>query len=133
MESIIIQATPFLRFFIESIDPENWRDIAFAWVQHSILVGISAGMFYLGLKLFLKRTAPNLNRAVWTRFQTWQTFTLGLVPSFLVLGIFWFLNSDFQSFIQALGLLKGALLMAFSYLIIVFVFHIATPWRREII
>ena len=73
-------------------------------------------------------------RKIWTRGQTWLLIFVGLFPIFMVLLIIWYAHQGlFQLSSKYGGLLKRDFVAWFLYLLFMFVGHLVSPWRRELI
>lgn len=130
---LLFLQSDFLRMFIENVDDDNWSDTATSWVITAIVVAaIGAGLMF-GYKALRKSMAGLVNEKIWTRGQTWRLIIIGIFPIFLILLCIWWLTRDFFNFVQAGGLFKGTVFAWLLYLFFMFVGHLVSPWRREII
>lgn len=123
----------FIRFFIEDIDTDLWEETATTWVVTAIVVAVLIAGFSFAYKAFVKASASNPSKKIWSRGKTWLSFFIGLFPVFVVLVIMWNMNGDFTNYIKIGGLLKGTLFAWVVYIFLMAAGHLVSPWRRELI
>jgi hypothetical protein len=87
-------------------------------------------LFYKWLK---KRSAENINKRIWSRGETVILMLVGLVPVFLIMLVLWYVTRDYFDVVGVGGLFKGVLFGWVLYLFLMFIGHVASPWRREIL
>jgi hypothetical protein len=122
----------FLRFFIQNVEPDNWKETATSWVITTLVVAVLMAGLTFAYKALRKATAPHHDQKIWSRGKTWLSFFIGLFPVFLVLWGIWYLTRDYFNFIQFGGLVKGTLFAWILYLFFMIFGHIVSPWRREL-
>jgi len=123
----------FLGWLTDNHDADGWEDTAQSWLIAAIVIAIlCAGMmmFYKWLK---KSSAANLNQKIWSRGQTVMLMIVGLVPLFLSMLALWYSKGDYFDIVGLGGLFKGILFGWLFYLCLMFIGHVAGPWRREIL
>lgn len=130
---LLLLQKDLLRFFINDVSSKTWQDTATNWLITAIVVAALGAGLTFGYKAFRKSTAGLSREKVWRRGETWRLIIIGIFPIFLILLGIWWLTRDFFNFVQAGGLFKGVVFAWLLYLIFMFVGHLVSPWRREII
>ncbi len=130
---MMLMQSDFLRWFAGSLESEVEEETAWSWVVTAIVVALVLAGLSFGYKAFRKAAAPNLDKKIWTRGETWLSFFVGLFPVFILMTAIWYLTVDYFEFIRFAGLLKGILFAWFLYLLAMIVGHLVSPWRRELI
>lgn len=123
----------FLRFFIENPDIDDWETTAFGWVLAALVVSVLIAGVMLTYKAISKYLAGSINQKAWSRGSTVLLMLIGLAPVFLVIFVVWYFSRDYYNFIGVGGLVKGIVLSWILYLFFMFLVHLLSPWRREIL
>jgi hypothetical protein len=130
---LIFLESDLLAWLIDNRDSDGWEETAQSWLIAAIVIAaLCAGlmMFYKWLK---KHSAENINKKIWSRNQTLMLMLVGLLPLFLIMVILWYLTLDYFDVVGIGGLFKGILFGWLLYLLFMFIGHVASPWRREIL
>jgi hypothetical protein len=81
-----------------------------------------------------KSMCEGYNRGVArSRGETVILMLVGLVPVFLIMLVLWYATRDYFDVVGVGGLFKGVLFGWLLYLFLMFIGHVASPWRREIL
>lgn len=123
----------FLKFFTANREIDDWQDTATSWVLAALVIAVlSAGvmLFYKWLRKYL---AANIKEKTWSRGETTLLMLIGLIPVFLAVLIIWYATRDYFNIIGVGGLIKGIVFAWLLYLLFMFVGHLLSPWRREIL
>ena len=133
MLALLLQGSSFLRMFVDSCDEEGCEDTALNWVIAVLVIAIICALFMLAFKWLRKYTAINIVQKAWSRGQTIVLILVGLIPVMIVLLIVWYTTRNFFNYVGVGGLLKGIVLSWVLYILFMFIGHVVSPWRREII
>jgi len=123
----------FLRFFIENPDIDDWETTALGWVLAALVVSVLVAGLMLTGKAISKHLAGNIEQKAWSRGRTVLLMLIGLAPVFLAIFVVWYFSRDYYNFIGVGGLIKGIVLSWFLYLFLMFLGHLLSSWRREIL
>lgn len=123
----------FLRFFIENPDINDWETTALGWVLAALVVSVLVAGLMLACKAVSKHLAGNIEQKAWSRGRTVLLILIGLGPVFLAIFVVWYFSRDYYNFIGVGGLIKGIVLSWFFYLFLMFLGHLLSSWRREIL
>lgn len=130
---MMLMQSDFLRWFVESVETKVEEETAWNWIATATVVAVVLAGLSFGYKALRKATAPNPDKKIWTRGETWLSFFIGLFPVFIVLAVIWYAILDYYEFVKFAGLLKGALFAWILYLLMMIFGHLVSPWRRELI
>jgi hypothetical protein len=133
MLALLYQASSFLQMFVDSCDEEGCEDTALNWVIAAVVVAVVCALIMLAFKWLRKYTAINIVQKAWSRGRTILLIIAGLIPVLLVLITLWYFNRNFYNYVGVGGLLKGVLVSWLLYVLFMFVGHVSSPWRREIL
>jgi hypothetical protein len=133
MLAYIIWESDFLQFFADNRDFDNWEDTALNWVVAALVVSVLCAGLTLIYKWFRKKSAGVIKEQAWSRGETIVLMLAGLLPVFLLTLAVWFASRDFGNVIGVGGLMKGVAFSWVLYLLLMFIGHLASPWRRELL
>lgn len=122
-----------LRFFIENPDIDEWETTALGWVLAALVVSVLISGVMLTYKAIKKYLACNIEQKAWSRGSTVLLILSGLAPVLLVIFSVWYFNRDYYNFIGVGGLVKGIVLSWILYLFFMFMGHMLSSWRREML
>jgi hypothetical protein len=106
---------------------------ATAWVIAAMGIGMLAVLCPLSIKFLQKLLSNSEAGKIWKVSSTWLLITSGLLPAALFLYIAHYLGQDFRDCVSGQGFFLGLFVAWVSYLIAVVLFHLLSPWRREMI
>lgn len=133
MLAFLLQSSTFMQMFVDSCDEEGCEDTALNWVIATLVIAIMAALLMLGFKWLRKFTAVNIVQKAWSRGQTVVLILVGLIPIVIVMLVVWYTTRNFFNYVGVGGLLKGIVLSWLLYVLGMFLGHLVSPWRREII
>lgn len=103
------------------------------WVMAAIGVGLLMAFCPLLVKLLQKLISDNEHRKIWKIRSTWLLILGGLLPTALIIFLAYYFERDFRDCVSGAGFFLGLLVAFISYLMLVVIGHLLTPWRRELI
>ena len=106
---------------------------AMTWVVSAAGIGLIAMFWPLSIKFVQKLLSNTEAGKIWKVSSTWLLIVSGLFPAALFLYIVHYLGQDFHDCVSGQGFFFGLFVACLSYLILVVLFHLFSPWRREII
>lgn len=130
---LLFLESDLLGWLVDNHESVGWEETARSWMIAAVVIAVlCAGlmMFYKWLK---KRTAENIDKKIWSRNQTVLLMIVGLLPVFLLMILLWYATRDYFDVVQIGGLFKGIVFGWLLYLLFMFIGHVASPWRREIL
>jgi hypothetical protein len=130
---LMILESDFLKFFTSNREIEGWDDTASSWVLAAFVISVLVAGLTLFYKWLRKYLAGNIKEKTWSRGQTAVLMLVGLVPVFLAVLMIWYATRDYFNIIGVGGLIKGIVFSWVLYLLFMFVGHLLSPWRREIL
>lgn len=132
MLGYILLANDFLRWFTEN-RIKGWEETAQSWLVTVGVIAILCAGLMLFYKLMRKKAARNIVEQTWGKRKTMLLILVGLLPVFLCIWVAWYTSSNFYNVMSVAGLFKGVLFGWLLYLLFMFIGHLASPWRRELI
>lgn len=123
----------FLKFFTTNREIDDWQDTATSWVLTALVIAILGAGLMLSYKWLRKFMAGSIIEKTWSRGETVVLMLIGLVPVLLASLAIWYSTRDYFNIIGVGGLIKGILFAWLLYLVMMFVGHVVSPWRREIL
>jgi hypothetical protein len=130
---LAIFESELLRFFTSNREIDDWEDTATSWLMAAFVIAVLSAGLMLFYKWLRKSLAGSIKEKAWSRGETVLLMVIGLAPVFLaVLGI-WYATRDYFNIIGVGGLIKGVVFAWLLYLLFMFLGHLVSPWRREIL
>jgi hypothetical protein len=123
----------FLKFFTDNRELDDWQDTATSWVLTALLIAVLGAGVVLSYKWLRKVLAASIVEKTWSRGETVVLTLVGLIPVLLASLYIWYATRDYFNIIGVGGLIKGILFAWLLYLLFVFIGHLLSPWRREIL
>ena len=133
MPLLVILESDFLKFFTTNRDIDDWESTALSWVLAALVISVLCAGLMMFIKWMRKHLAGNIKEKTWSRGETVLFMIVGMLPVFLVVLIIWYATRDYFNIIGVGGLLKGIIFSWVLYLLLMFVGHLLSPWRREIL
>ena len=130
---LLFQDSDFLSWLIDDTNSVGWEETAQSWLIAAIVIAVLCAGLMLFYKWLKKHSAENINKRIWSRGQTVILMLVGLLPVFLIMLVLWYLTRDYFDVVGVGGLFKGILFGWILYLFLMFIGHVASPWRREIL
>ncbi len=130
---LLLQESDFLAWLIDNRDADGWEETAQSWFIAAIVIAVLCSGLILFYKWLKKHSAKNINEKIWSRGQTVILMLVGLLPVFLMMLVLWYVTRDYFDVVGVGGLFKGILFGWLLYLFLMFIGHVASPWRREIL
>ena len=103
------------------------------WLVAAMGIGLLTALCPLLVKFLQKLFSDSEQRKVWKIRSTWLLILSGLLPTALFLFSTYYLGQDFRDCVSGAGFFLGLVVSFLSYLILVVLGHLLTPWRRELI
>lgn len=123
----------FLKFFTTNRELDDWQDTATSWVLTALVIAIVGAGLMLSYKWLRKIMAASIVEKTWSRGETMVLMLVGLIPVLLATWVIWYATRDYFNIIGVGGLVKGILFAWLLYLLFMFIGHLLSPWRREIL
>jgi hypothetical protein len=130
---LALQESDFFGWLIDNHDADGWEETAQSWFFAAIVIAVICAGIMLLYKWLKKRSAENIDKKIWSRGQTIVMMMVGLAPVLLMMSALWYSTRDYFDVVGVGGLLKGIVFGWLLYLILMFLAHLASPWRREIL
>jgi hypothetical protein len=130
---LTILESDFLKFFTTNREIDDWQDTASSWVLTALVISVLCAGLMLAYKWLRKYLAGSIKEKTWSRGETVLLMVIGLLPVFIVVLIFWYATRDYFNIIGVGGLIKGIVFSWLLYLLFMFIGHLVSPWRREIL
>ena len=128
-----LQETDFFGWLIDNHDSDGWEETAQSWLFAAIVIAVICAGIMLFYKWLKKHSAENIDKKIWSRGQNVVLMIVGLLPVLLMMSVLWYSTRDYFDVVGVGGLLKGVVLGWLLYLVLMFVGHLAGPWRRELL
>ncbi len=132
MLALMIFASDFLRWLSDT-HSARWEDTATSWLIAALVISAVCAAATMIYKAVRKSMAKNVEQKIWSRGQTLLLIIAGLGPVLTIMSCVWYATRDFFNIMGVGGLFKGIVLGWVLYLVLMFVAHLASPWRRELI
>lgn len=129
----IVMESSFLRFFTSNREIDDWQDTALSWVLTALVIAVFGAGLMLAYKALRKYLAASIKEKTWSRGETLILMLVGLLPVFFAVLVFWYATRDYFNIIGVGGLVKGTVFAWLLYLLFMFLGHVFSPWRREIL
>jgi hypothetical protein len=130
---ILLQESDLFGWLIDNHDADGWQETAQSWLFAGIVIAVICAGLMLSYKWLKKHSAENIDKKIWSRGQTVMLMIVGLLPLLLMMTVLWYSTRDYFDVVGVGGLLKGVVVGWLFYLVLMFVGHVASPWRRELL
>lgn len=129
----LLLESDLLGWLADNHDPDGWEETARSWLIAAIVIAVVCAGLMMFYKLLKKHSAENINSRIWSRGQTVLLMLMGLIPVLLLMCVLWYSIRDYYDVVRLGGLFKGIVFGWLLYLLFMFIGHLASPWRREIL